>query len=231
MIKEIKTKNIGFLIIHGFGGSIEDIEPLNKYLLNNGFSTVCPALKGHTGKRKDLKGISYSEWINSAEQGLVQLRTQSEKIILIGFSMGGLIAVNLALKHKVCGIITLSTPIYHWDIKRIFSNIIDDFKKGKYDSLKFYTRASFGLPFSAMFNFKFLLYKTKVLLKQIKCPLLIAQGLKDDTVQHRSAKYIFNNVSSEKKVLKYYNKSNHIICKSKDRKELFSDIKAFVNDL
>jgi carboxylesterase len=231
MMKKLERKNIGFLIIHGFGGSIEEIDPLNKYLLNNGFLTVCPALKGHTGKRKDLKGISYSEWINSAEQGLLQLLPQSEKIILIGFSMGGLIAVNLALKHKVCGIITLSMPIYHWDINRIFLNIINDLKKGKYDSLKFYVGASLTLPFSAMLNFKFLLYKTKALLTQITCPMLIAQGLKDDTVKHRSAKYIFNNVSSEKKVLKYYSNSNHTICKSQDQKELFNDIKAFIDIL
>ena len=231
MIEKLERKNIGFLIIHGFGGSIEDIEPLNKYLVNNGFFTVCPALKGHTGKRKDLKGISYSEWINSAEEGLVQLLTQREKIILIGFSMGGLIAVNLALKHKICGIITLSTPIYHWDIKIIFFNIINDLKEGKYESLKLYVGASMALPFSAMLNFKLLLYKTKTLLIQIKCPILIAQGLEDDTVKHRSAKYIFNKVSSKKKVLKYYNKSNHIICKSKDQNELFNDIKYFIDTL
>ena len=35
MIEKLERKNIGFLIIHGFGGSIEDIEPLNKYLVNN----------------------------------------------------------------------------------------------------------------------------------------------------------------------------------------------------
>lgn len=231
MVKNLEEKNIGFLIIHGFGGSIEEIEPLNKYLLSNGFLTACPTLKGHTGKRKDLKGISYSEWINSAEEGLLQLGAQSEKIILIGFSMGGLIAVNLALKHKVCGIIMLSTPIYHWDFKRIFLNIMEDLKKGNYDNLKIYAGASLALPFSSMLNFKFLLHKTKALLKQINCPILIAQGLKDDTVKHRSAKYIFNKVSSKNKVLKYYNKSNHIICKSEDQKKLFNDIKAFINDI
>lgn len=231
MIDESERKNIGFLIIHGFGGSIEEIQPLNKFLLNNGFSTVCPTLKGHTGKRKDLKGISYNEWINSAEQGLMKLRERSEKIILIGFSMGGLIAVNLALKHKVCGIITLSMPIYHWDTKRIFLNIMDDFKKGKFDSLKFYAGASLALPLSAMLNFKFLLYKTKPLLTQIKCPILITQGLRDDAVKHCSAKYIFNNVSSKKKRLSYYDNSTHVICKSEDQKQLFNDIKIFIDTL
>lgn len=231
MEKQLERKDLGFLIIHGFGGSIGEVQPLNKFLLDNGFLTACPTLKGHTGKRKDLKGISYSEWINSAEEGLMKLLEDREKIILIGFSMGGLIAVNLALKHKVCGIIMLNTPIYHWDIKIILFNIRDDFRKGKYDSLKFYAGASLSLPFSAMLNFKALLYKTKPLLTQIKCPILIAQGLRDDTVKHGSAKYIFNNVSSEKKKLSYYNNSNHMICKGQDQKELFNDIKTFINTL
>lgn len=231
MVKKIEKKDIGFLIIHGFGGSVEEIEPLNKYLINNGFLTVCPILKGHTGKRKDLKGISYSQWINSAEKGLITLLAKCEKIILIGFSMGGLIAVNLALKHKVCGIIILSMPIYHWDIKRIIINIVNDLKKSKYDSIKLYIAASLSLPLSAMLNFKILLYKTKEILAKIECPILIVQGLKDDAVHYRSAEYIFNHVSSKKKLLKYYNNSNHVICKSKDQKELFKDIKFFISSL
>jgi carboxylesterase len=229
MERNSEKKDIGFLIIHGFAGNVEEIDPLSKYLESNGFLTVCPTLTGHTGKRQDLIGINYGEWINSAEQGLLHLLEHRKRVIIIGFSMGGLIAVNLALKHNVCGIVTLSMPIYHWDFKRIFLNIIYDFKRGRFDSLKFYTGASLSIPFSAMLNFKVLLSKTKDLLAQIKCPILITQGLKDDTVKHRSAKYIFDNVSSEKKILKYYNESDHIICKTKDQKELFNDIKEFVN--
>ena len=79
--------------------------------------------------------------------------------------MGGLIAVNLALKHKVCGIITLSSQ-YIIGILKEYLSIMDDLKEGKYDSLKFYVGASYALPFSAMLNFKILCTKQKLYLNK-----------------------------------------------------------------
>ncbi len=224
-------KKIGFLIIHGFAGDVGEIAPLNEYLLNKGFITVCTKLKGHTGKRMDLGKVNYIDWVNSAEESLLKLSYQCEKIIVIVFSMGGLIAVNLALKHNISGVITLSTPIYHWDIKRICLNIVSDFKTREFKNLRHYTKAIIRIPFSAMINFKILLIKTKPLLKQVRCPMFIIQGLLDDTVHYRSADYIYSNVSSEKKVIKYYNNSNHIICKSDDNHKVFNDIFMFMKEL
>lgn len=224
------NKEMGFLIIHGFAGTTEDIEPLNKYLLDKGFITACVKLKGHTGKRADLAKVNYIDWISSAEDSLIKLSAKCKKIIVIGFSMGGLIAVNISLKHKVDGIITLSTPIYYWDIRRVVSNIGKDFKTRKFNNLNHYLKAGFRIPFLAILNFKTLLIKTKPVFKQVRCPILILQGLLDDTVHHRSAEYIYSNVSSELKMIKYYSNSNHIICKSYDKNEVFGDIFVFINN-
>jgi Esterase/lipase len=224
------NKKIGFLIIHGFAGNVDEIEPLNNYLLNKGFITQCTKLKGHTGKRADLAKVNYIDWISSAEESLLKLSSQCRKVIVIGFSMGGLIAVNLALKHNVDGLITLSTPIYHWDMKRVGLNILSDFKTRKFKNLNHYTKAAIRIPFTAMINFKILLAKTKPLFKQVRCPMFITQGLLDDTVHHRSADYIYSNIASEQKMIKYYNNSNHIICKSEDKDEVFNDISMFINE-
>ena len=222
-------KKVGFLIIHGFAGNVDQIEPLNKYLSDKGFITVCAKLKGHTGKRKDLSRVNYIDWISSAEESLLKLYSQCEDVIVIGFSMGGLIAVNLALKHNLAGIITLSTPIYHWDMKRIGLNIVTDFKTREFKNSKYYIKSAFRIPFSAMMNFKILLIKTKPLFKQVRCPMFIVQGLLDDTVHFRSAKYIYSNVLSQQKMIKYYNNSNHIICKGDDKAEVFNDIFMFIS--
>jgi carboxylesterase len=223
-------KKIGFLIIHGFAGNIDEIKPLDNYLLNKGFVTECAKLKGHTGKRKDLARVNYIDWINSAEESLLKLSSRCDKVIVIGFSMGGLIAVNIALRHNVDGLITLSTPIYHWDMKRVGLNILSDFKTKRFKNLKHYTKAAVRIPFKAMINFKILLAKTKPLFKQVRCPMFITQGLLDDTVHHRSADYIYYNIASKEKMIKYYNNSNHIICKGTDKNEIFNDIFMFIND-
>lgn len=223
------NKKIGCLIIHGFAGNLKEIENLNEFLLNKGFETSCPILKGHALTKKDLAKASFSDWITSAEEAFKELSLKCDRVVLIGFSMGGLVAVNLAVKHDVFKIVTLSSPIYHWDFKRISINIIDDLKIRKTEQLRNYFTSGVNIPIGAMLNFKLLLYKTKPLLKEIFCPIYIAQGLKDDTVKYKSANYIFKNVGSTQKNIKFYNNSPHIICKGEDCKELFFDIENFIN--
>lgn len=220
---------IGCVIIHGFAGSTEEIEPLNKYLKDKGYLTTCPELEGHTGVRKDLKKTTYEEWISSAEKCLVEFKNKCDKIFIIGFSMGGLIGINLALKYKISGLITLCSPIYYWDMKRVYLNVVEDFKQREYTNLKRYYNSSVRIPFKAMVNFRILLGKTKPLVKEIQCPIFVAQGLVDDTVHHRSAKYIYDNSSSKTKALRYYKNSNHIICCGDDQEKLFKDVEEFIN--
>ena len=80
----------------------------------------------------------------------------------------------------------------------------------------------------ALFQFKGLLIKTKPLIKDIDCPTFIGQGMLDDTVQKRSAHYIYNCVSSKDKEMKFYNNSGHQICCGLDKEQLFNDIYRFI---
>lgn len=229
--KSSMKNDIGCLIIHGFAGNIDEIEPLNKYLLSKGFISTRPILKGHMGSRRDLAFVKYTEWIESAEKSFLELNSQCKKTIIIGFSMGGLIAINLATRYRTDGVITLNTPIYHWDIKRIMENILNDIKVKDYSNIKYYIKSATSIPFSAMINFKVLLRKTKPLLKHIKCPIFIAQGLIDDTVHYKSADYIYKNVSSKVKDIKYYKNTDHIICHSTENEDVFRDIESFIQDV
>ena len=219
----------GCLIIHGFGGSLEDIKPLAAVLKENGYLISCPQLKGHTGKRKDLKGVKYQEWIDSAEEDLKTLLTSCEKVYLIGFSMGGLIAVNLACKYNIAGIVTLNTPIYYWDIPKILSNIYRGIVNRDLRKMKFYLKASLSFPLSALFNFRLLLAKTKPLIKNVKCPAFIGQALDDDTVRKSSAEFIYRHISTKKKTLKFYKNSGHLILWSKESLQVIQDVRGFLD--
>ena len=62
---------LGCLIIHGFGGGIYEIKSLDDYLIEHGYITSCPRLKGHTGNYRDMKSTDYKDWIASAEEELI----------------------------------------------------------------------------------------------------------------------------------------------------------------
>ncbi|WP_432662997.1 alpha/beta fold hydrolase [Wukongibacter baidiensis] len=225
------VNNIGCLLVHGFGGDYEEVRYLAEYLKTKGYNILCPSLKGHTGRRMDLMGVDYTDWIRSAEGDLISLKENSNRVFIVGFSMGGLIGINLCEKYDIDGLVTLNTPIYYWDIKNILRNIIEDFRTKDFQNIRRYMVSSGKFPMSALYNFRRLLSITKSKIKQVKCPAFIVQAKDDDTVRVTSAKYIFDRIASKDKNLKYYNNSGHVILTSPSAEEVSKDVEAFFESI
>ncbi|WXR62562.1 alpha/beta fold hydrolase [Peptostreptococcaceae bacterium AGR-M142] len=225
-------KKYGVLLIHGFGGNIDEIKYLDDYLSNEGYNTLAVKLRGHTGSKHHLKNTNYKDWIDSVHEGFLKLKEENEKIIVIGFSMGGLLAIDLYSKNKDCidKIITINTPIYIWNIKIIVRNILLDIKNKSKRHISKYLKGGSRYPLKALYNFNIFLLKTKEIIKHIDCEILITQATRDEIVNAKSAKYIFDRVSSEQKQLKYYNDSEHVILNSISKQNLSKDILEFINN-
>lgn len=224
-----KNEKLGCLIIHGFAGSIEQIKSLDKYLNNKDYITSCPKLKGHTGNPNDMKNADYKEWINSAEEALLKLRKKTDKIVIVGFSMGGLIAINLANKYDIKAIITINTPIYYWNLYRVGCNILDDCKNRRTNNIKRYLKAKNASPAISMLNFLRLLNSTKAKFSDINCPVLILQAKDDDTTKVKSTNYIYDNIKSEEKEIILYEKGGHQVLLSPYKDKIIIDIEKFLD--
>lgn len=222
---------IGCLLIHGFGGGVHEVKPLANYLRDTGLLVVYARLKGHTGHPKDMKRATYKDWIESAENELVCLKKKRKDIVIIGFSMGGLIGINLASKYNIKAIITINSPIYYWDLKRIFINIIEDFRCKKFNNINRYLHAKKACPFISMLNFLRILNVTKSKLASITCPFLITQTKDDDTTRLKSVAYIYNNISSQYKKVRLYEKGGHLVLLSPYKDVLIKDVTRFLKRL
>jgi len=227
----MENNKVGCLIIHGFGGSIYEVEPLAEYLANKGFEVSCPQLKGHTGNRQDMRKATYEDWIRSAEEELLKLKKKADDIAIIGFSMGGLIGVNLACKYDVKALVTINTPIYYWNLKRVCLNLVEDIKNRRADNFQRYMRARSNSPIPAMRNFLMLLNHTKPKLCKVKCNVLITQARDDDTVRRRSVEYLSKHFSSGHLEIKYYDRGGHQILRSQSADKVISDVAAFLESL
>lgn len=225
------TNKIACLIIHGFIGNIDDIKSLDDYLKEKGYYTSCPKLKGHTGNPKDMKTANYIDWIRSAEEDLIDLMKKTDRLVLVGFSMGGLIAMNLGRKYDLEAIVTINTPIYYWNFKMILSNIMRDIRKKEWLYLRRYIQAKKDAPIISLINFLRLLNNTKAKIRNIKCSFLIVQTKDDDTTRLKSADYIYNNISSKDKKIKYYDKGGHKVLASQYKEEVIMNIETFIKNL
>jgi carboxylesterase len=225
------AKQFACLLIHGFGGGPAEIQPLAADLSQRGYLVRIPVLKGHTGSGEDLRGVRYTDWIASAETSLLELKAHNEKIIIAGFSMGGLIAVNLAVKYEVAALITMNTPIFHWDFRVIFKNIGKDIQRRELVHTRRYLKNCSTFPLGALLNFRMLLDTTIPLLPQITCPFYIIQAREDDTARKESAVYIRNHIASTRKELCYIEATGHQLLESPAASEVILKIGQFIESL
>ncbi|CAN5513771.1 alpha/beta hydrolase [soil metagenome] len=108
--------DLAILYIHGFGASRAEgemvVDSLSTHLKAN---TYFLRLPGHGTDKNDHSEANFSDYIAEAELTLSMMPLLGKKTILIGTSMGGLIATYLASKHagKIDALI-LCSPFYDY---------------------------------------------------------------------------------------------------------------------
>lgn len=206
---------IGSLLIHGFTGSPEEVEPLHRELEQKGFDVVTPILKGHCGERKELKLATWKDWVASAEEGLQQLMKLHKRVIVVGFSMGGLIAAHLSSRYPIDRLILLSPAMFTPNYQQIIEDIRESVrnKEGFVTARMLeYIHKAMNTPIKTIWQFRQLVKNLSKDLPNVNVPTLIIHGNRDDVVHPRSAKYIYDAISSPEKRLYYLPRSKHIIC-------------------
>ncbi|MDP4104860.1 MAG: alpha/beta hydrolase [Bacillota bacterium] len=93
-----KGNDIGIMISLGFVGTPQSIRFLGEYIASQGYTVYAPRLKGHGTHFEDMEKCNYQNWIQSLEDGYHFLKQHCRDIFIIGQSMGGTLAINLANK-------------------------------------------------------------------------------------------------------------------------------------
>ncbi|WP_058305787.1 alpha/beta hydrolase [Gracilibacillus massiliensis] len=228
------------LIIHGFTGGPYEVEPLALHLKEmTDWHVVTPSLPGHglgdDGRDLDLLEVTYKDWIDEAEQAYLKLKKQhqDETIYLIGFSMGGMIAAYLAAKYTCAKLVLLSTSRKYISIPRITMHLFNFAQKAvrkklKDDALYNHYMSKYGaVPIKATREFLKCMKFTKPYLKDIYCPVFIAQGIQDGMVPYKSAHYLDKEIPVEAEII-YYHDSKHLICLGEDKDVVIEAVYKFL---
>jgi carboxylesterase len=104
------------LLLHGFTANPEEMQFLAEDLHRRGYTVLNVRLAGHGSQPSDLVRTRWIDWLLSVEDGLDFLSGVSERTVLIGQSMGGMVALTAAARYDVAGVITLSTPYYGFQL-------------------------------------------------------------------------------------------------------------------
>ncbi|MEC5189523.1 esterase/lipase [Geobacillus thermodenitrificans] len=224
---------IGCLCIHGFTGSPEEVAPLANYLRERtSWIVETPTLPGH-GDKLQLKGVTYNQWITASEQAFQALAQRCDTVYVIGFSMGGVIAVYLAEKYPVARLVLLSAAFYYVNPRQLWRDIREIFANGwrgaqEHPLFLRYRNKMMATPFSAVREFRKLVRHVRPLLPCVQAPVLIVQGEKDGIVPLKSAYYLYEKIGSAEKTLLLLPDSYHHVCHSANRHVLFAETEKFL---
>lgn len=218
---------IGILLLHGFTGNPAALRRLGEWLAARGHTVSCPRYPGHGTSWKELGRTRWQDWVAEATRGLKEIDRRCETVILLGFSMGGSMALHLAARYPdIVGGLVLVNPylrdpriliaMYLWGVIPPRKGIGDDIKKPGETELPYEK-----IPAKAIAQLARFLNLVQKELPRVRQPLLVFNSSQDHVVPKGNAEYILQRVgSTEKEIVPLLN-SYHVATLDHDEELIF----------
>lgn len=236
----------GCLILHGFMTSPAEVRWLGEHLAGQGLTVLGPRLPGHGADPRDMARMRWQDWYAAGRDGVHVLRGAGcDKLIFVGHSMGGLLALLLSLEFAPAGVAALASPIgferpmvrnARWvryvlpytdqpDTTELPERVRQEqARRGERVTGRVrYDRWSSA----AVAQLVEVARITRERLELISAPLLLIYSPQDQTVAMEQGKIIARRVSSAVEWVEL-ERSGHIITQDVEREQVFARVAAFV---
>ncbi|MBN2382193.1 alpha/beta fold hydrolase [bacterium] len=229
--------SVGCLLLHGLTSSLDTIRGNIPWLEKENIPYAMPILRGHSGQPEDLVGLNWSDWYTDAEGALDELNQRCVKVIVIGVSMGSLLALELGLcKPAIIAAQVLVAPALRF---RSYFFFLLPLLKG---FVKFWpVPLPYNDPQCAAANTNYKRCPTESLVSLLHCaqhiekrldqvtvPTLILHSKKDGFVSPDSALIIQNSIAAQEKKTIWFEKSGHEMLQDLEADLVIATIREYV---
>ena len=104
------TTDRALLLLHGSGDTPQTLRYLGERLHGAGFTVRAPLLPGHGRGLRDFAAATADDYLHAMREELEALRERSPWVGVIGLSMGGAIAAQLAAESREVRVLALLAP-------------------------------------------------------------------------------------------------------------------------
>ncbi len=104
---------IGVLLLHGLTSSLDTVSGLVPHLTAAALPYAMPTLRGHGTTPADLVGVTWHHWYEDAERALDQLLDRCARVVVVGLSMGGVVALHLGVQRpaRLAGVVAIAPAL------------------------------------------------------------------------------------------------------------------------
>ena len=222
---------IGFLLIHGFTATTAEVRLMAEKLHADGFTVAAPLLPGHGTHPDDLNRVTRQMWQEKVKTTYEGLLRKTERVYVIGESMGALLTVELAVQHpEIVGLILFSPAMRInglWKTRLLAPFKAYLKKRGKDDGLPWKGYSVY--PLKGTVEMLKLQQDVRKRLPHVTQPTLIFTGERDHTIASDSAQIILEGIQSNNKRLIHLEDSPHCILLDHELDLAYQHIKNFFN--
>jgi carboxylesterase len=226
------------LMLHGFTGSSADVRMMGRFLQKKGYTCHAPQYKGHAVPPEELVHTGPDDWWEDVIGGYNHLKEKGyDEIAVVGLSLGGVFSLKLATEQPVKAVVPMCAPMYIKSEEVMYKGVCEYAKEYKKREQKSPEQIEQEMeefkktPMNTLKALQELLQSVRNSVDLVYAPTFVVQARHDEMINTDSANIIYNEVESEKKDLKWYENSTHVITLDKEKEQLHEDVYAFLEDL
>jgi carboxylesterase len=233
----------GCLLLHGFTAMPGEMAWLGDDLAGRGHTVLAQRLAGHGTDPRDLARTRWHDWLVSVEDGLALLGGLTERAVVIGQSLGGVIALTAAARYPVAGVVAISTPYgrfsaverMRWQLRRWWQPMIDKDVPTAPPPLDRRREANYPayprFPARILLELGALQTEMSESLARVLAPVLLIHSRDDAGVPFESMGRIYEQLGTGDKETLVLEGADHSIVRDPQRQAAFDAIGRFVGRL
>lgn len=241
------SKTTGILLIHGFTGAPKEMRWMGESLNQRGYPCLGVRLAGHATRSEDMIRSRHEDWLASVEDGYHLLRGHCKRIVLVGLSMGGALALINATRLEIAGVAAMATPYglppdWRLNYTEVLSKFIPYMPKSKdppgtgwFDKAAWQEHVSYPQnPLRSIGELKKLLGLLRETLPGVTAPTLLIYSQDDKYLplgSLNSMEYIYNHIGASRKEKLVISGSGHVLPRDARREQVFEAAAKFIHSL
>ncbi len=232
------------LLVHGLTGTPYEMRYLGERLSAAGIRVHGVRLAGHGGSPEELGAVGSDNWYESVVEGFERLRQYGEPNVVVGLSLGGVLAARLAADQReaVSGLVMLSPafflPLWARSALRIVGSLgalasdiyLRRASSDIHDAMARRIHPRMGLvPLNAALGLMRLSDAVRPKLARVIQPTLLIHSRRDHTCPYeKNAEFILSHLGTEKKLLVTLEESFHVISVDSEKERVAEEVLDFI---